>query len=42
VEAKDNREQVNIQQLNQEISTTVEKINRLRFDIDEIIKEIEL
>ncbi len=42
VEAKDNREQVNIQQLNQEISTTVEKINRLRADIDEIIKEIEL
>lgn len=42
VEAKDNREQVNIQQLNQEISTTVEKINRLRVDIDEIIKEIEL
>ena len=42
MEAKDNREQVNIQQLNQEISTTVEKINRLRADIDEIIKEIEL
>jgi type I restriction enzyme M protein len=41
VEAKDNREQVNIQQLNQEISTTVEKINSLRADIDEIIKEIE-
>jgi type I restriction enzyme M protein len=42
VEAKDNREQVNIQQLNQEISTTVEKINSLRADIDEIIKKIEL
>ena len=42
VEAKDNREHVDIQQLNQEISTTVEKINRLRADIDEIIKEIEL
>ena len=41
VEAKDNREVVNIQQLNEEISTTVEKINLFRADIDEIIKEIE-
>ncbi len=41
VEAKDNREQVDIVELNQEISKTVEKINRLRADIDAIIKEIE-
>ena len=41
VEAKDNREQVDIKQLNQEISSTVEKINKLRADIDSIIKEIE-
>jgi type I restriction enzyme M protein len=41
VEAKDTREQVDIQQLNQEISLTVEKINRLRADIDGIINEIE-
>jgi type I restriction enzyme M protein len=41
VEAKDNREQVDIKQLNQEISQTVEKINKLRADIDTIIKEIE-
>lgn len=41
VEAKDNREQVDIKQLNAEISKTVEKINVLRADIDGIIKEIE-
>ncbi len=41
VEAKDNREQVNIKQLNAEIATTVEKINALRMSIDEIINEIE-
>ncbi|MBS1730842.1 MAG: type I restriction-modification system subunit M [Bacteroidetes bacterium] len=41
VEAKDNREQVDITQLNAEISKTVEKINVLRRSIDEIIKEIE-
>ena len=41
VEAKDNREIVDITQLNAEISKTVEKINVLRADIDEIIKEIE-
>ncbi len=41
VEAKDNRELVDITQLNQEISQTVEKINKLRADIDTIIKEIE-
>jgi type I restriction enzyme M protein len=41
VEAKDNRRQINIADLNKEISKTVEKINTLRADIDKIIKEIE-
>ena len=41
VEAKDNREVVNIKELNEEISQIVVKINHLRTDIDEIIKEIE-
>lgn len=41
VEAKDNRETVDITQLNAAISKTVEKINALRVDIDAIIKEIE-
>lgn len=41
VEAKDNREQVDIVELNAEIAQTVEKINALRTSIDEIIKEIE-
>lgn len=41
VAAKDNREQVDIAELNQEISKTVEKINALRASIDEIVKEIE-
>ncbi|MGE0079612.1 MAG: type I restriction-modification system subunit M, partial [Bacteroidales bacterium] len=41
VEAKDNREQVDITRLNVEIAETVEKINKLRADIDLIIKEIE-
>lgn len=41
VEAKDNRENVDIAELNNEISKTVEKINALRADIDAIIKEIE-
>ncbi|MCC6816420.1 MAG: type I restriction-modification system subunit M [Saprospiraceae bacterium] len=41
VEAKDNREVVDIKVLNAEISETVEKINALRTSIDEIIKEIE-
>ncbi len=40
VEAKDNREVVDIAVLNAEISKTVEKINKLRADIDEIVKEI--
>jgi len=41
VTAKDNREQINIAQLNAAIAQTVEKINTLRVSIDEIIKEIE-
>jgi type I restriction enzyme M protein len=41
VEAKDKSEKVDIDQLNAEIATTVEKINRLRTDIDHIVKEIE-
>lgn len=41
VEAKDTREKVDIKKLNAEIAETVERINALRTDIDEIIKEIE-
>ncbi|WP_289290876.1 MULTISPECIES: type I restriction-modification system subunit M [Bacteroides] len=41
VEAKDNREIVDIKKLNAEISETVKKINTLRADIDAIVKEIE-
>ncbi|MDD3039946.1 type I restriction-modification system subunit M [Bacteroides sp.] len=41
VEAKDNREIVDIKKLNAEISETVAKINTLRTDIDAIVKEIE-
>jgi len=41
VEAKDTREVVNITELNQEIETTVSKINGLRKDIDTIVAEIE-
>lgn len=41
VEAKDNREKVDITKLNEEISKTVERINVLRADIDVIVKEIE-
>ena len=41
VEAKDNREQVDINQLNEEIAATVVKINKLRAEIDVIVKEIE-
>jgi type I restriction enzyme M protein len=40
VEAKDNREKIDIATLNAEITKTVEKINTLRADIDEIINEI--
>jgi type I restriction enzyme M protein len=41
VEAKDTREKIDITELNAEIATTVEKINKLRADIDKIVKEIE-
>ncbi|MDO4627406.1 MAG: type I restriction-modification system subunit M [Pasteurellaceae bacterium] len=41
VEQKDTREIINITQLNTEIQHTVEKINHLRSEIDQIIQEIE-
>ncbi len=41
VEAKDNREVVDIAQLNAELKTTVAKIDKLRKDIDAIVAEIE-
>ncbi|WP_150539575.1 type I restriction-modification system subunit M [Actinobacillus vicugnae] len=41
VEAEDTREVIDIQALNQEISETVAKIDRLRLDIDAIVGEIE-
>ena len=41
VEAKDNRELVNVAQLNAELKTTVAKIDQLRKDIDAIVAEIE-
>ena len=41
VEAKDNREVVDITELNAEIKTTVGKIDQLRSDIDAIVAKIE-
>ena len=41
VEAKDTREKVEITELNEEIKATVEKIDKLRTDIDKIIEVIE-
>lgn len=41
VEAKDNRELVDIAQLNAELKTTVSRIDQLRKDIDAIVAEIE-
>lgn len=41
VETKDHRVQFNIVELNNEVSKTVVKIDKLRADIDKIIKEIE-
>ncbi len=41
VETKDHRENINITELNKEVSKTVQKIESLRADIDSIIKEIE-
>lgn len=42
IEAKDNREQVDIATLNAEIAKTVEKIDKLRASIDAIVEEIGL
>ena len=41
VEAKDTREKIDIEELNKELKITVEKIDKLRREIDEIVKEIE-
>ena len=41
VEARDNREKINIVELNKEVSKTVDKINELRSDIESIINKIE-
>ncbi|WP_300441441.1 type I restriction-modification system subunit M [Christiangramia sp.] len=41
VEAKDTREKINIKELNKEVSQTVKKIDKLRSEIDNIVKEIE-
>lgn len=41
VEAKDTREKIDIVKLNSEVTKTVEKIDKLRADIDAIISEIE-
>jgi type I restriction enzyme M protein len=40
VEAKDKRDKVDITKLNEEIATTLEKINALRISIDAIVNEI--
>jgi type I restriction enzyme M protein len=41
VEVKDNREVVNIAQLNADLKTTVTKVDRLRKEVDVIVAEIE-
>jgi type I restriction enzyme M protein len=41
VEAKDNREVVDISKLNAELKTTAAKIDQLRKDIDALVAEIE-
>jgi type I restriction enzyme M protein len=41
VEARDNREVVDIAQLNAELKTTVARIDKLRAEIDAIVAEIE-
>ena len=41
VEAKDTREVIDIKELNTQVAQTVVRINELRADIEEIIKEIE-
>ncbi|EFB9780162.1 type I restriction endonuclease subunit M, partial [Escherichia coli] len=40
-EAKDNREIIDIAELNAELKTTVSKIDQLRKDIDAIVAKIE-
>jgi len=42
VQAKDNRDVIDIEQINAELKTTVVKINQLRADIDAIVAEIDL
>lgn len=41
IEAEDKREVIDIMKLNEEVAQTVKRINILRADIDEIIKELE-
>ena len=41
IEARDNREVVDIAQLNAELKTTVARIEQLRKDIDAIVAEID-
>ena len=41
VEPKDNREKINIVELNEQVFNTVVKIDKLRIEIDAVIKEIE-
>ncbi len=41
VEPKDTREKIDIKELNKEVSQTVKKIDKLRSEIDKIVKEIE-
>ncbi len=41
VEPKDTREKIDIKELNKEVAITVNKIDKLRADIDAIVKEIE-
>ncbi|MBQ8969307.1 MAG: type I restriction endonuclease subunit M [Bacteroidaceae bacterium] len=41
VEAEDRREVIDIVSLNAEIAKTVERINALRNDIDNIVKKLE-
>ena len=41
VEPKDNREKIDIAELNKKVIKTVEKIDKLRAEIDVIINEIE-
>ena len=41
VEAKDTREKIDITVLNKEVASTVKKIDKLRADIDNIVKEFE-